>query len=171
MNLTLKLLEEYVGRLQVTEDTYYIFEELLKQPYDIYRPIMDMLFDGTIVIEDLIMPTGQTAAYSNSTTNGASTNTSSWDISSTSVANRCIALINGTKTSAVITSVDNSVLTTSNTTSLIGSSYVTSETSIAGSDSTTAVPNPIEVARSSSYTDAQKAVQDALLAATSSTIS
>jgi hypothetical protein len=119
----------------------------------------------------IFTPKDMTAVYLHATTNGASTNTSSWDISSTSVANRCIALINGTKTSAVITSVDNSVLTTSNTTSLIGSSYVTSETSIAGSDSTTAVPNPIEVARSSSYTDAQKAVQDALLAATSSTIS
>ena len=169
MNLTLKLLEAYIARIDVTESNYYIFEELLKQPYDIYRPIMDMLFDGTIVIEDLVMPSGQSIASSSSTT--SSSQLSRWDISPTAVSSRCLALVNGTTTSVTVTSVDNSSLLTNPSTSLIGASYIPSETTVISTDSSMITPNPIEVARSTSYTEAQKSVQESLLAAIAAKVS
>ena len=166
MNYTLKTLEEYIARLDIKESNYYIFEALMKQPYDIYRPIMDMLFEGKIVIEDLILAKGETANYSQSYVNGTSA-ISSWDVSAESVQARCIALASGTATSAYVNNVDTTALMV-NSDGTISSSYVPTETSVVGSDSATVVPNAIEVARAGSYTNAQKSAQEALLAAISS---
>jgi len=45
-------LEERMRRLVITEHLG-VYETLLRQPYDIYRPVMDLLLEGTIFPEDL----------------------------------------------------------------------------------------------------------------------
>jgi hypothetical protein len=46
-------LESLIGRLPITEENYGTFVALLALPYDLFRPIMDMLLAGVAFPEDL----------------------------------------------------------------------------------------------------------------------
>jgi hypothetical protein len=51
---TIPQLEDLIQRLPIVPSNFGIFEALLGLPYDIYRPIMDLLFAGSIFPEDLV---------------------------------------------------------------------------------------------------------------------
>jgi uncharacterized protein with NRDE domain len=47
--------QDYINRLDISDSTYEVFNELLNQPYDIFRPVMDMLFSEQISVNDLTL--------------------------------------------------------------------------------------------------------------------
>ena len=172
MNLSFAQLEEYVSRLPIDDGNYYIFEELLKQPYDLYRPIMEMLFDGTIVVEDLMQPEGtppSSFAMQDADLAASRAAYSAWDVSPEALTRRCTELASGRYVGAAIVSRDPSSAFAAADGSP-GALYVPSSSGAVGSDSNAIAPNPIELARAGSLEDAQKGIQEDFAAATQSDI-
>lgn len=162
---TFSQLEELVGRLPIDDSNYWIFEKLLEQPYDLYRPIMDMLFDGTIVIEDLTIPPSADTAAIASDASAANARMDAWNATASSVGDRCRELIAGRRIGGAVITRDTSSLVVAEDGS-VGSSYAPTTQTAVATDSTAISPNPIEVARAGSLEDAQKAAQEGFLAAT-----
>jgi hypothetical protein len=160
---TFAQLEELVGRLAISEDNYWVFDKLLEQPYDVYRPIMDMLFDGTIVIEDLTIPA---AADTQSSVTDASRALQRLTVDSSpyALSNRCTELLAGKRPGAIVITRDTSALAAAADGSP-GSTYTPATTTAVGADSSEISPNAIELARTGSLEEAQKAAQAGLGAA------
>ena len=160
---TFAQLEELVGRLAISEDNYWVFDKLLEQPYDVYRPIMDMLFDGTIVIEDLTIPA---AADTQSSVTDASRALQRLTVDSSpyALSNRCTELLAGKRPGAIVITRDTSALAAAVDGSP-GSTYTPATTTAVGADSLEISPNAIELARAGSLEEAQKAAQASLGAA------
>jgi hypothetical protein len=166
---TFSQLEELVGRLPIDDSNYWIFEKLLEQPYDLYRPIMDMLFDGTIVVEDLtIPPSADSSAVADDAT-AAAARMSVWNATVSSIGDRCRELIAGRRVGGAVITRDTSHLVVADDGS-IGATYAPSTETAVATDSTLISPNPIEVARAGSLEQAQKAAQEGFLAATEPTM-
>jgi hypothetical protein len=51
-------LQALFGRLPINQTNAPLFQALLELPYDIYRPVMDLLLAEDIVPEDLLPPPG-----------------------------------------------------------------------------------------------------------------
>lgn len=167
MNLSFAQLEEYVSRLPIDDRNYYIFEELIKQPYDLFRPIMEMLFDGTIVIEDLMQPEGtppSSLAMQDADLAASRATYSAWDVSAQAITRRCAELASGRYAGAAIVSRDPSAAFAAADGSP-GALYVPSPSGVVGSDSNAIAPNPIELARAGSLESAQKGIQEDYAAA------
>lgn len=162
MQRTFTQIEDLVARLPITEDNYGIFEALLKLPYDIYRPVMDLLFEGRITPEDLV-PAGSATPYliASDYIGENARPVSQLDLSSQAMLNRCISLIGGTPVAATVVSVDLSSLTSDSSGRPIPA-VVPIDPSLVGPDSLAIVPNPIEVLRAGGVIEAQKASQSAL---------
>jgi hypothetical protein len=167
MQLTFTQMQDYVNRLPVTEANYYIFEALLRQPYDLYRPIMDMLFDGTIVVEDLVAADGAPAtgaALADIAAARGRLALASRDATAEATSQRAQSLAYGVQPGAVVLQRDATPLT-ANPDGSPGSVYVPGTTSVVGADASSISPNPIELERAGSLEDAQKASQEAVIAA------
>ena len=169
MSLTFQQLEDFCSRLPVTSENRGVFEALLALPYDIFRPVMDMLFEGVIVIEDLYAPSQQMAAAAAiAATDSANAHRilaqSSNDVSSRALRARCIALASGTAPSGVVLSRDGSSLLVDSNGAPSGA-FASAGNTLLGADASTYVPNPIELARAGNLAAAQKAAQERLAAA------
>ena len=160
---TFAQLEELIGRLAIDESNYWIFDKLLSQPYDVYRPIMDMLFDGTIVIEDLTIPAAVDSQTAIRDASGAIQRMTS-DVSSLTLGNRCAELLAGKRPGSVVIVRDTSGLAVADDGSP-GSTYTPATITAVGADSTEISPNAVELARAGSLEEAQKAAQANLAAA------
>ena len=172
MNLSFAQLEEYVSRLPIDDGNFYIFEELIKQPYDLYRPIMDMLFDGTIVVEDLMQPEGtppSSLAMQDAGRAASRRAYSAWDVTTEALTRRCAELAAGRSAGAAVVPRDPSSAFAAADGSP-GALYVPSDFGVVGSDSNAIAPNPIELARAGSMEAAQKAIQEDFGAAAQSDI-
>ena len=160
---TFTQLEELIGRLAIDESNYWIFDKLLAQPYDVYRPIMDMLFDGTIVIEDLTVPAASDSQTSLRDASGAIQRMTS-DVSSVALGNRCTELLAGKRPGSIVITRDTSALAVADNGSP-GTTYTPATITAVGADSTKISPNAVELARAGSLEGAQKAAQASLAAA------
>lgn len=158
-------LEDLIARLPIDEDNYWIFERLIEQPYDVYRPIMDMLFDGTIVVEDLTIPPGVTAGSILQDARAAKWRLDSYSVSDVGIQGRCLELIASGRAGSTVIGRDTSALSATVDGS-IGAFYGPKTQTAVGGDSTVITPNPIELARAGSLVDAQKAIQEDFFAAT-----
>jgi hypothetical protein len=160
---TFAQLEELIGRLAIDQGNYWVFDKLLEQPYDVYRPIMDMLFDGTIVIEDLTVPA---AVDTLSSTDDVSAARQRLTVNSSSLAlgNRCAELLAGKRPGSVVITRDTSALAVAGDGSP-GATYTPATSTAVGADSSEIAPNAIELARAGSLEEAQKAAQASLGAA------
>ncbi len=158
-------LEELIGRLPIDESNYWIFEKLLEQPYDVYRPIMDMLFDGTIVVEDLTIPPSADSSAVFDDASSANHRITYWNATVAGIGERCQELISGRRIGGVVISRDTSPLVVADDGS-VGATYAPSTETAVANDASLITPNPIEVARAGSLESAQKAVQAEFLAAT-----
>ncbi len=161
---TFTQLEDLIGRLPIDADNYWVFEKLIEQPYDVYRPILDMLFDGTIVVEDLMIPPGSASLAVTGDAETADQRLNSWNATSASVGSRCVELITGKRPGGVVITRDTSSIAVAEDGS-IGSTYAAETQTAVGADATVISPNPIELSRAGSLTDAQKAVQEDYAAA------
>ena len=165
MSPTFARLEELIGRLPVTQDNYWVFEKLLEQPYDIYRPIMDMLFDGSIVVEDLMIPVGGTSQRIADDSQAANRRLTAWDATSQAVAERCLELISsGARPGAVVVDRDTGSMSI-NPDGSVGPVYAPATATLVGADSDAISPNPIQLARAGTLAAAQKAFQERYAAA------
>lgn len=160
---TFSRLEELIARIPLDDDNSWVFEKLLRQPYDVYRPIMDMLFDGTIVVEDLTVPPGASAQRGWEDVSAARQRLTA-DASPEALGRRCAELIAGRRPGAVVITRDTSALDVADDGS-VGPTYAPAGTSEVGADAAAISPNAIELARAGSLTAAQKAAQAALGAA------
>lgn len=160
---TFAQLEELIGRLAIDESNYWIFDKLLRQPYDVYRPIMDMLFDGTIVIEDLTVPAGADGQAVIDDTSSAMNRLTS-DSSSIALGDRCVELLSGKRPGSITIVRDTSSLVVADS-GAPGQTYAPATRSVVGADSTEISPNPIELARAATLEEAQKNAQAELGAA------
>ena len=160
---TFAQLEELIGRLAIDESNYWIFDKLLSQPYDVYRPIMDMLFDGTIVIEDLTIPAAADSQAALRDASGSIQRLTA-DSSPLTLGKRCAELLAGKRPGSVVITRDTSALAVAEDGSP-GATYTPATTTAIGADSTEISPNAVELARAGSLEDAQKAAQASLAAA------
>jgi len=53
--ININQIESFVYRFPIDENNFPIYQELLKLPYKIYKPIVDLLCEGKITIEDLML--------------------------------------------------------------------------------------------------------------------
>lgn len=168
---TLHELSDRFSRLPIAEENAGIFEALLRLPFDLYRPVMEMLLDGTLVVEDLYQAgpdsSGRQTSAASSDAAGAAALALRWeaDVDGTALLRNVTRLLSGGKIPALAVPRDNSAL-------LVGpdgvptGAYVPGGVAILGSDALAALPNPIQTARAaSSGEDARKAAQRTLGAA------
>ena len=159
--------EDFIHRLPIEKKNDFVIEELLKQPYDIFRPIMDMLFSGQIVFEDLISIEGVNSAGAQKDSEKAESKRelTSWDISQESMRARCIEIItNANNSSIAIIPRDNSALLVDELGNPVPA-FTGAGMSVLSSNSDTSTPNVIETMRSGTEIDAQKDAQDNFRAA------
>ena len=161
---TFTQLEDLIGRLPIDADNYWVFEKLIEQPYDTYRPILDMLFDGTIVVEDLTIPPGSATLAVEDDSRTANERLNSWSGTAASLGSRCAELIAGRRPGGVVITRDTSSLVVADDGS-VGSTYAAETQTAVGADATVISPNPIELSRAGTLADAQKAVQSDYAAA------
>jgi len=158
-----------MARLPVNDDTYAVFEALLYLPYDTFRPIMDLLFDETIVPEDLVQPPeGRVAAVravlDAATAQRAHRNPYS-NVTPQAVAARCTELLRGRRPSTLVLPRDASAASVgTNGAPASAGAYAPAVPLVASTDPSFVAPNPIEVARSGSVEVAAYDAADALAA-------
>lgn len=162
------------ARLPINDANSGVFEALLRLPYDLYRPIIDMLLDGTIVVEDLVPAelAGGGSSYGRARaaagdSEAAAARAVRWaeDISPSAILANVEAILAGGRPGALAVPRDTSPILTDGAGRPIGV-YASPGVSVLSADSQSASPNPIEVARAEEEgTDAGKYAQRALGAA------
>lgn len=154
MSRSIPQVEALVARLPITVDNEWVFEALLRLPFDIYRPILDLLFEGMIVPEDLVLPRGSVETGVNLTDDAQlvrdirARTTPQGDLLQT-----CIRLLAGHAPNAVAFERDTTSL------SLEGAVYVPGELGHVGSDSAAVTPTPTDLDRAGDLARAQKDLQ------------
>ena len=160
-------LTDLIDCLPIYDEKIAVFEELIKQPYDLYRPIMDMLFNGTIVIEDLL-PAGKSTSASDALSDNynaeAKRSISAWDISIEAIGNRCRDIISSKSSSMAFVGRDNTALL-ANEDGSPSTVFVQTVENVVGPDANAIAPNSIETSRSGSEAAAQKLIQQNFRAA------
>ena len=169
MEYSFAQVEDLVARLPITRDNFFVFEELLRQPYDIYRPVLDMLFDETIVVEDL-MPAGGALQSPNearvmvdSIFAEMRASLSEEDFREDVFKARVQSLVSGIRSGATVSRDTTSLHIDSSGAPI--PSYVPTPDFIVGNDTNTMAPNPIEISRVGVIADAQKLLQQQYAAA------
>lgn len=167
MSRPLPALEAMFARLPITEENFGVFEALLRLPYDIYRPIIELLFEEKIYWQDLLYPagTGGHRAGMALIEDSRPLPRSGWDLSAEALAQRCLEMINGSSPSTVVIARDTSAAVIGTDGTPGAGTYVPSVAAAVGADASAIVPNAIELSRSGSVEDAQKEVQRRLTAA------
>ena len=167
MDLAFTQLEALIARLPINESTYAIFDELLSQPYDIFRTVLDLLFEESVTVDDLTLPVD--APYLGTLladVHAAATalHAAGTDAGRLALMARCRQLMNGRHACGTVVERDNSAFMVAKDGTLNGV-YAPSEGTHVGADAATIVPNPIERARLGSIQAAQKDLQRTFLAA------
>ena len=160
------------GRLPISESNFGVFEALLRLPFDLYRPIVDMLLDGTLVPEDLLPPgdagpAGSRAAVLAADSGLAAGRAARWanDIDGEALRRHVEALLAGGRPGAVALPRDASALAAGPDGRPTGA-FAPAGVSVAGADSLSATPDPLEAQRAAEAgADAGKEAQAALAAA------
>lgn len=167
MSRPLPALEALFARLPITEENFGVFEALLRLPYDIYRPIIDLLFEEKIFWQDLLYPagTGGHRAGMAMMEDSRALPRTGWDLSSEALAARCLEMLNGNSPGTVVIARDTSAAVLNDAGTPGAGTYVPSVAAAIGADASTIVPNAIELERGGSVEDAQKEVQRLLSAA------
>lgn len=169
MPRTIPDIESLIARLPITTESFGIYEALLTLPYDIYKPILGMLFDGTITHEDLVDTVGAASAAGRASADSTAAQNrynSSLDVSSEALAQRCIALIGGSPAGAVALPRDTSAVGVGPSGEPGGGVFVPSAPTVVSSDLANISPNPIEIERAGGdLVRAQQASQQAVQAA------
>ena len=162
---TLHELSDRFSRLPIAEENAGIFEALLRLPFDLYRPVMDMLLDGTLVVEDLVqMGTDSSGRQSGAAVSDAAEAAAialRWgsDIDDAALRRNVSRLLAGERIGAVAVPRDNSALLAGPDGSPSGT-YVPGGVEILGPDALAALPNPIQTARAADAgEDARKIAQ------------
>jgi hypothetical protein len=167
MQRTLPEVETLIARLPINDTNFPVFEALLRLNFDVYRPILDMLFDGTITPEDLVTPSSSAAALAadNTTLAGARYHGPWSQVDPAAVSARCLALLSGKRPSQVVLPRDSSAVAISPTGAPASDgTFAPSAPLVASMDPMAVAPNPVEVARAGSVEAAAKAVQETLTA-------
>lgn len=168
---TLHELSDRFSRLPIAEENAGIFEALLRLPFDLYRPVMDMLLDGTLVIEDLIQAggdgSGRRAAAASFDAAEAAALALRWrsDIDSASLRRNVDRVLSGRRPGALALPRDNGPLL-AGPDGIPSGAFVPGGVTVLGPDALAVRPNPIETARADGTgEDARKMAQRNLGAA------
>ena len=168
MEMTFAQIESYIARLPIDDRTYEVFEALLEQPYDVFRPLMDMLFDGTIVVEDLMAAPGTSIASASAIRDDSMTAEAHLGYAGLDFATlgkRFAELASGRiPPSMAVVDRDQSALAVEES-GRPGGLFSPSVPAVVGTDANAYAPNPIEVARAGSAEAARKAAQERFIAA------
>ena len=165
---TMRDMKGMIARLPMTDENYYIFEALLQLPYDIYRPLIEMLCEGRIYVNDLVLQAKNNNLRQFLNHFDIVTNANSIGAIETTEARLKERLdqlaISGTRPSSVVVTNDTSSMNIDEDGNFVPI-YFPESSSVIGADSNMIAPNPIQIARSGNLQDAQKAVQEDLGAA------
>jgi Cdc6-like AAA superfamily ATPase len=159
MNYTFEQLEKSISKFVITEENYYIYEELLKQPYQIFRPIIDMLIENLISIEDLAVDEPNDTMLTDYFNSKNDKDKYKDELKSDYLINKCIQLIQGKTPSSVLIQRDMSGLMV-NELGIPTAQYVPEILSLVSTDSNSISPNQLEIIKSGSIQNAQKKIQD-----------
>lgn len=146
---TLHELSDRFSRLPIAEENAGIFEALLRLPFDLYRPVMDMLLDGTLVVEDLFQvgpdPSGRQTAAASADAAEAAALALRWsaDIDDDSLRRNVASLLAGGRPAALTVPRDNGMLLAGPDGGPSGA-FVPGGVTILGPDATATLPGPIE---------------------------
>jgi hypothetical protein len=160
-----------MARLPISEETVALFESLLLLPFDLFRPLVDLLLDGSAVIEDLFPAggdrgaAGRSAAMASDSTGAALRAAAlSGEFDEAALRRRVTELLAGRRPGALALPRDGTGVGLMPDGSP-AQGYSPPGVSVTGSDSTTSSPSAIETERAGSPSAAAKAAQVALRAA------
>lgn len=164
-------LEDLVASLPITVGNAGVFEALLRLPYDLYRPIVDLLLDGAIAPEDLVdslLPRAAGEALLRDAAGAAAVLARAYaegETSSTTLLARCQTLLAGGEPGAAVLDRDTSAAAIGPDGLPGGGSFAHPPQMFASGDASLCSPNAIQVLRAHSLPLARKQAAVAAAAA------
>jgi hypothetical protein len=187
---TISQLEDGVSRLPIDVSNFGLFEALLGLPYDLFRPIMDMLLDGVISPEDLTDTGGNTlggsALLADSAAAAAAFQRAAYDVGPLALAARAAQLVlaagsqspytlaataSPASAGSVAVARDQTAVAVDPATGAPVQSFAPGTYSDSSYDSSVGAPNAIQLLRAGNVAAAQKAASAEFAGAMNSEVS